>query len=116
MKLSTIFRLTRERMELRLPTVFGNSPYICDNIRAVGLVDKADGFVEADYWRAKAIISTRIEGQFCVARWLFKHGHITANEYWEIDNERPGKTFKKMKAYRIAWLRELEAEFLALGD
>jgi len=112
MKLSTIFRLTRERMQAGGSTKFDleGSPYICDNIKALLNFDNV--IEEADAERSRNIIETRIEGAFSVEGWLLRNGHITEFEFRNYTPEHK----KKLQDYRHAWLESLETEFAAIGD
>ena len=122
MKLSTIYRLTRERMQAQKRTAFGDiSPYICDNIRAIGEADKVVGAVSADLLRAKQVIEVRIEGASSLQHWLRNQGHITVTECRlagsDFDISREAVQMRaKMREYRNAWLIDLENEFAAKGD
>lgn len=110
MKLSTIFRLTRERMVAHKGTKFDyeHSPYICDNIKALWNFDKV--IDEADAERSKKIIEERIGYKFSLENWLLDHGYVRASEL------HASGTRKKLQDYRHAWLSALEVEFAAIGD
>lgn len=101
-KLSEVFRLVREYME---DPSKPSSQYICCNIEDLW---GQRYFLAALRKEAVTVISRRLDGASTVERWLYDNNYIT---YHDLRRASFGDIGKKIRAYRIAWLRELEREF-----
>lgn len=108
-KLSEVFRLAREYME-EYPD--DCSKFICTNINVLynmGVI------TETVRWKAKDVINTRLGGRPTVEGWLCVNKHITPYQYNRANDFANTPMVKRVREYRLAWLRELEREFKAKG-
>ena len=117
MKLSQIFRLTKDRLwDGQVPKT--GSPYICDTIKHLSSKWNMDIPID-DGARARAAVAALLDGEFGLCDWLLKRGFVTLEENRSIrDSERMAGTevMVKLQATRHAWLDHLIAHYEALGD